>query len=133
MKNVIFVPAPMKSVGKIKKRSVPTGNKKKVLGLFEMNETVLHEEYVPTGMSDCEVDGVQLATDLQTKISELESNGYAIINITPVISGSYTSKYEWSAKMKAGYGFGYGYSYTEGMLIMIQPNKTNSVNQHSTT
>jgi hypothetical protein len=39
-----------------------------------------------------------------------------IVNINPVISGSYAFKSQWSAKFKAGYGYGYGFSYTDGML-----------------
>lgn len=121
MIKTIFVPSTMAPKGKVKKKAIPTGNKKKVLGgLLTVNETVVEQAFVPDGVSDCQIDGVKLAHDLEQKIAELEAAGFSIINITPLISGAYASKYEWSAKMKAGYGYGYGFSYTEGLLIVAR-------------
>ncbi|OES24228.1 hypothetical protein [Alteromonas macleodii] len=119
MHQVFIVPAKMSPKGRMKKKAVPTGKKvKKFFGLVEVNETKVVDEFVPNGQSDCQVDSVALANDLEVKLQELAANGYAIINITPVISGSYAYKAEWSGKFSAGYGYGYGFSYTDGIMIV---------------
>jgi hypothetical protein len=114
-----FVPSSMAHTGKVKKKAVPTGEKKKAFfGMIEVAETKIEEEFVPTGHSDCQVDGVALSLSVENTINQLVANGYSIINIIPIISGAYAYKSEWSAKFKAGYGYGYGFSYTDGMMIV---------------
>lgn len=121
MEQVFIVPSKMMPVGRIRKKSVPTGNAKKVLGgLFSVNETEVHEEFEQTGQSDCQVDTQALALDVETKLQELAAAGFAVINITPIISGAYAYKSEWSARYHAGYGYGYGFSYTAGMMIVAR-------------
>lgn len=127
MNKVFFVPSKMCATGKTKKKAIPTGNSKKMLGgLLSVAETKVVEEFVPTGVSDCQVDSVALAMDLEAKLHELEVNGYVIVNITPIISGSYSYKAEWSAKFSAGYGYGYGFSYTDGMMIIARKQEFHS-------
>ncbi|REL26609.1 hypothetical protein DXX93_08485 [Thalassotalea euphylliae] len=104
--HVFIVRSQMMPVGRIKKKAVPTGNTKKFLKVFDVAETKIEEEFVPTGSSDCQVDDLQLAQDLELKLKELEENNFVVINITPIISGSYSYKAEWSAKFSAGYGYG---------------------------
>ena len=120
MEQVFIVHSKMCPTGKVKKKAVPTGKKKKLLGIISIDETELQEEFVKTGESDCQVDTEALAQDLQIKLQELEVSGYSVINITPIISGSYGFKAEWSAKYSAGYGYGYGFSYTAGMMIIAR-------------
>ena len=121
MNKVFFVPSKMCATGKTNKKAVPTGNSKKVFGgLLSVPETKLVEEFVPTGVSDCQIDNVTLAFDLEAKLHELEVSGYVIVNITPIISGTYAYKAQWSTKFSAGYGDGYGFRYTHGMMIIAR-------------
>ena len=102
------------------KKAIPAGKKKQLFGVVSVDETTAEEKFVQTGISDCQVDSFALAIDVETKINELEASGFVIVNINPVISGSYAFKSECSAKFKAGYGYGYGFSYTDGMLIVAR-------------
>ena len=122
----------MRPTGKVRKTAVPTGKKKKVFyGLISFDEKEVKEEFVKDGVSDCQVDTVALAEDLQMKLEELKKNNYDVINITPIISGSYAFKAEWSAKYSAGYGYGYGFSYTAGMLIIAKKHESKIKNELS--
>jgi hypothetical protein len=49
-----------------------------------------------------EVDGNQLANDIQAAISEMETQGYRLENISPIVSTQYYAK-----------------TYTEGMLAIF--------------
>lgn len=115
MDRVLYVKASFKPVGEYKVKQVPTGEKKKQM--FGEKEIFREEkEWVQTGYSDREVDGIRLAEDLQQAIEKLNSEGYEVISVTPVTSGDYNWKY--SAAAQASYGYGYGFSYTEGLIVV---------------
>jgi hypothetical protein len=125
MNKIFFVPSKMCASEKTKKKAAPTGNSKKVFGgVLSVPDTKRVEEVVPTGVSDCQVDNVTLAFDLEAKLHELKVNGYVIVNITPIISGTYSYNAQWSIKFSAGYGC--GFSYTHGMMIIARKQESYS-------
>ncbi len=86
------------------------------------NTTVRYEErLVKTGVSDSLVDSERLTKDLSTAIEKLNSDGYEVITVTPVISGLYDFvgvKDRISHDDQGGYG--YGYSYTDSLIIVAK-------------
>jgi hypothetical protein len=134
MNKVIYVKAFFKPVGKNVKVQVPTGEKKK--GFLGREKDVMVEEvkWEKTGWSDCEIDGKRLTEDMANAISNLNSEGYELVSVSPVISGNYFYKFNAQGitsskrvlsdteKVSGGasYGFGYGYSYTEGITIIAK-------------
>jgi hypothetical protein len=109
-----FVKAKFKPAGKQVLVDVPTGEKKKGFLGFEKDVTKQEMQFHQTGWSDCEIDGDQLAADVAKETAALNQEGFEVVAVTPVISGTY--KYDWSAV--SHYGYGYGYSYTEGVLLI---------------
>jgi len=79
-------------------------------------------ENLKTGFSDSEIDGGRLTQDLQQAVRQLNNDGYDVVSVTPVASGSYRWKYEQAqgSTYGGGYGYGYGYSYTEGIIFVAQ-------------
>lgn len=83
-------------------------------------------EWVQTGHSDCEIDGEALAKNISKAVSELNSEGYRVVQVTSVISG----RYDWGKEAGVhqefgvegvyGMGYGYGYSYTEVVTIIAE-------------
>ncbi len=59
-----------------------------------------------------EVDGDQLAQDVEDVCNTFIQDGYEIVSITPVISGS--------NNYKNGVGFGYGFGYTSGVVVVAK-------------
>jgi hypothetical protein len=113
---VSFVCARFKPIGSYKKKKFPTGEyRNSFFGQSEIYET--RKVFVQKGMSDTQIDIKQLGFDLQKEITRLNSEGYRVENIQPVISGKY--RYDKGVMgVDGGYGYGYGYSYTEGFLIV---------------
>ena len=73
--------------------------------------------------SDCEIDGKKFSEDINQTISELETEGYEVVSVTPVTSGRYKYDYEApiiNAADRASFGWGYGFSYTEGVNILAR-------------
>jgi len=62
------------------------------------------------GFSDCAVDGVAVAEQLEETINPYLAQGYELFSITPIISGN------WSAAAS------YGYSFTEGIVVVLKTN-----------
>jgi hypothetical protein len=63
-----------------------------------------------------------LVEDMQIAVAELNSDGYEVVNVTPLVSGSYNSamKFSGNPMLGPGYGgagYGYGYSFTKGVVI----------------
>lgn len=112
---IVYVPAKFKPVGEMQTVHVPTGEKKK--GVFGEREVMREEKrWVQTGFSDSEIDGEAFAKDLERAISQLNSEGYEVQAVLPVISGRYKSKVNY--EIHHTYGYGYGYSFTEGAIII---------------
>ena len=123
MNRVVYVKAHTKPVGKTVDEKVPTGEKKK--GMFGGEKDVLKKEqrWLQTGWSDCAIDGTRLASDIEEAVNKLNEEGYKVVSITPVLSGTYDWQYKTHGMGQhggAGYGYGYGYSFTEGMTIIAE-------------
>ena len=122
LNKVVYVPAFFEPVGKNKTIKVPTGEKKK--GLFSGEKDVTRKEiqWEQTGWSDCRVDDERLANDLKEIVVALNNEGYEIVSVTPVTSGSYDWKYQVKTGGSGnngygGYGYGYGYSFTSSLIV----------------
>lgn len=123
----VFVEAPMKKLMEHVTKQVPTGELKK--GFFGGDKRLFKEDRVlqVTGISNCEVDGDELATQVNLVLAELVRNGYEPITVIPITSGAYNYKdvegqrsmYE-NREAIVGGGWGYGYSYTEGVLLVAK-------------
>ena len=133
MNKVVLVKSYFVALGKEITVKVPTGEKKK--GFFGEKEiTRKDKQWKQTGWSDCDIDSERLVLDLELVINTLNSDGYKIQSITPVISGSYNYKYQAqgissSARFignteavsgGASYGYGYGYSYTNSLIVVAE-------------
>lgn len=72
------------------------------------------------------VDGARFATDTENVLNQLESEGYDIVSITPVISGRYNwQKYDSGGSAATGARSSatcasWGYSMTDGVMITAQ-------------
>lgn len=122
MNKVVYVPAFFEAVGKNKVVKVPTGEKKKGFFGGEKEITEKETQWVQTGWSDCYIDNERLARDLEETVSGLNDQGYEVVSVTPVTSGSYNFKYDarsggFEGKGYGGYGYGYGYSYTSSLIV----------------
>lgn len=122
MNKVVYVPAFFEPVGKNKTVKVATGEKKKGFFGGEKDVTRKETQWEQTGWSDCRIDGERLANDLAEIVSSLNSEGYEIVSVTPVTSGSYNWKYElesggYQNSGYGGYGYGYGYSFTNSLIV----------------
>ncbi|ODP96997.1 hypothetical protein BGL48_15610 [Salinivibrio sp. SS3] len=122
MNKVVYVPAFFEPVGKNKTVKVSTGEKKKGFFGGEKGVTRKETQWEQTGWSDCRIDGERLANDLAEIVSGLNSEGYEIVSVTPVTSGSYDWKYElksggYQSSGYGGYGYGYGYSFTNSLIV----------------
>jgi len=123
---VVYVRAKFKETGKYEDVETPTGEFKKGFFGGEKEITKKVKQWIPTGVSDKEIDGVALATDISKAIAELNEEGYIVSAISNVLSGNYSWRYEEAGKNLlnnaplggGGYGYGYGYSYTEGVIII---------------
>lgn len=123
MNKVIFVEAPFKSILDELSVSVPTGEIKK--GFFGREKEVARKErkVIQTGVSNSKIDGIALGIAIDQAVSSLNQDGYEIVSITPVTSGSYDFR-EISSSMATGQpiieggGYGYGFSFTSGVLLL---------------
>ena len=126
MNKTIYINSYFKAVGENVAVQVPTGEKKK--GIFGGEKDILRTEqrWEQTGYSDCEIDGLRLANEINEAIQNLNSEGYVVASITPVTSGRYNYEYKANGSRNdnhcagGGFGYGYGYSITEGMVIVGQ-------------
>lgn len=107
LNKVSYIRARFKEIGDEVRVSVPTGEMEKG---FLGSKPVMREEvrWNPTGVSDCLVDGLRLAKDIQDEVEALNNIGYEVVTLQPTISGTYFG----------GSDMGYGFSYTEGVTII---------------
>lgn len=121
---VLFVPACFGAMRETRKVHVPTGEKKRLLGmkLFEYDQTVQKTVEVEGKRSDCVIDGAALARDLEAQLDALEAEGFEVRQVIGVSSGAHHHEIKEHAGTKQGspwgYGYGYGFSYTEGVLVV---------------
>jgi len=95
---------------------VETGEVKKTLLSGSVPITKIVTTRKQTGQSDCEIDSQRLSEDIEKYSNQLANEGYDIISILPVISGSW--RHNTNLSGSAGWGYGYGYSYTDGVTIV---------------
>lgn len=128
----VFIAADFANKRNLAKVKVETGETKKNLFGKDKPVTKKINKYVDTNKkSDSLIDGASLANNMNLKMKELSEEGYEIISITPVESGSYNANHKMGSISSSkrifseteavsgstGYGYGYGYSYTEGIII----------------
>ena len=124
LNKIIHIPAFFEPIGKDKTVKVATGEKKK--GFFGGEKDVTRKEtkWEQTGWSDCMVDSLRLADDLASAVKTLNNDGYEVVSVTSVTSGSYDWSYKTGTQGEGGYGYGYGYgySYTNSLIITARKN-----------
>lgn len=100
----------------------------------EKQVTTKQTRWEQTGWSDCEIDGELFSQKIAEAIQNLNSKGYTIVNLLPIISGSYNYHFQAEGirserrilseteKVSGGasFGYGYGYSFTEGVTIIAK-------------
>ncbi|MCI6153186.1 MAG: hypothetical protein MR673_08695 [Fusobacterium perfoetens] len=134
MEKVVYVKAKFRPIGEYRISHEPTGRFEK--GLFGKQKEIFEEKkvWVTTGYSDCLIDGELLTDDINRAITKLNNEGYEIVSITPITSGSYRYQYDAgnitsskrilheteAVRGTSGYGFGYGFSYTESVIILAR-------------
>lgn len=67
-------------------------------------------EKVLSGYSDSKIDGQRLSEDIQKAIDTLNKDGYEVVCVSEVISGSFG----WTGHKR------YGYSYPDGVNIIAK-------------
>ncbi|MEL7312369.1 MAG: hypothetical protein AAFN07_12705 [Pseudomonadota bacterium] len=127
MNKAVYVKAHFKPLMKMQSVKVPTGEVKKGLFGGKKEVTRKEEQLVATDeFSDCSIDGERLTADINQAIATLNGEGYEVVSITPVTSGSYQYRYnteKWVSQSGGwgwGYGYGYGFSMTEGVTILAR-------------
>lgn len=131
MDKIVFVKAKFRPIGRNVTVKVPTGETKRGLLGGTKQVTRKEQQWQQTGWSDCEIDSERLAEDLQEAVSQLNSDGFEVMSVTPVASGGYNFSFKADAISSsprltrqteavhggASYGYGYGFSYTESLLV----------------
>lgn len=127
MNKVVYLEAPFKPIFEERSVSVPTGETKKGLFGGEKEVTRTERRMVETGVSDSRIDGEALSRTISQVISELNTDGYEVISITPITSGSYayeeissSARFTRETESINGGGYGYGYSFTSGVLLLAR-------------
>jgi len=122
----VFVKSTFIEVGEYRSIDVPTGQTKKNMFGKEVPITRQEQQYFVTGKSDCKVDGVQLARDTNMAVLDLESKGFRVVSITPIVSGHWNASNGNVTKVEGMIidrdvktdWFAYGFSYTAGVMII---------------
>jgi hypothetical protein len=117
MNKVVYVPTLFTDRGNYETVKVPTGETEK--GLFGRERDVMREEeqFVKTGVSDCDVNGKRLAEDVANAVALLNHEGYEVVAITPITTGRHHSEVLREFAHGIEGGLGYGYSFTKGVII----------------
>ena len=126
----VWVQANFKELGKWITKQVQVGTEIRIVekGFFNKKQVqeeipVLEDKQVweVVTISDKEIDGERLSSDIEQAVAKLQSEGYEVSCIVPVISGQYNYNFEApviNAGSRASYGWGYGFSFTEGVTIV---------------
>lgn len=121
MIKTVWVDAFFQKKGRWEEYEEATGETKKGLFGGEKPVTVKKKRWVELNeWSDEKIDGNRLTRDLEKALNQLESEGFEVMNITPVLSG----KYSWTGYSRSGAGSGaadtcasWGFSITEGVVV----------------
>lgn len=119
---VIHVPAYFEPIYEDKKVKVGTGETKKTIFGGEKEITRKEVQRVQTGWSESHIDTERLASELDYEVGKLNKEGYEVVSVTPITSGTYAYKYDMKSGGKdnhgyGGYGYGYGYSFTASLIV----------------
>jgi hypothetical protein len=117
MNKVVYLPACFCVEGRYETVEVPTGKTEPGLFGFERNITREEQRFVKTGVSDCDIDATRLANDLARAVADLNTQGYEVVTVTPIISGNHYSEAQHGLVGEIRAGLGYGYSFTKGLIV----------------
>lgn len=125
MIKTVWVEAYNQQKGRWEEYEEPTGEVKKGIFGGEKPVTVTKKRwvYIQNQYYDHLIDGPRLTRDLEEALNKLESTGFTIVSVNPVISG----RYSWEGYSKSGpaspsadTAVSWGYSLTEGMTIVAR-------------
>ena len=124
MNKVVHIQAYFMPEYEDKKVKVATGETRKTIFGGEKEVTRKEIQRVQKGWSETFIDTERLASDLDTQVKKLNDDGYEVVSVTPITSGTYSFKYDVSSGGNSnngyggyGYGYGYGYSYTASLIV----------------
>lgn len=124
---IIFIQAPFEKTFEEIEIDIPTGEIKKTFWGSSKEVTRKELKLVPTGVSDSKIDGKALSIEIEKAIADLNKDGFELVSITPISSGTYSYSNISSSvrvelggrtEMMDGGGWGYGFSYTSGVLLL---------------
>ncbi len=113
MNKVVHIPAYWAELGENRSKKTPTGEKAKNHWGLVTKVYVEETEWVKTGISDCRIDSLRLSKDLANAIETLNNDGYEVVTVTPITSGTYDK----GIFMIGDGSYGYGYSYTNSLIV----------------
>ncbi|WP_051303511.1 hypothetical protein [Psychromonas aquimarina] len=109
MDKIVLVPAYLGHELKSKTLKIPTGQ---LHADGELSSTIEETIWLETKyQSDCQVDSKRLSQDLSDVVAQLNKEGFEVVSIVPVTSGSH------HASTVLDGGFGYGFSYTDSLIV----------------
>ncbi len=112
MDKIVLVPAYLGHELKSKTLKIPTGPLHADQAGGEQSSTIEETIWLETKyQSDCQVDSKRLSQDLSDVTAQLNSDGFEVVSIVPVTSGSH------HASTVLDGGFGYGFSYTDSLIV----------------
>jgi len=110
MNKVVYVPAHKAPLFKTVVKKEFTGETKTDIFGREIKLTRGVSKKVLSGYSDSKIDGQGLSEDIQKAVDTLNKDGYEVVCVSEVISGSH----DWGGHNH------YGYSYTDGVNIIAK-------------
>ena len=117
----VWVDAYFQKKGRWEEYEEATGETKKGFFGGEKAVTVKKRRWVVLNEdSEDSIDGARLSRDTEKVLNQLESEGFDVLNITPVISGQYSwTRYDKSTPQSgaADTCASWGYSVTEGVMV----------------
>lgn len=123
MIKTVWIDAYFKKKGRWETYEEDTGDIKKGLFGGEKPVVVKKKRWIELDeYRDDIINGAELSRNTEKVLNQLESEGFDVLSITPVISGSYG----WQPYSKSvGIGSAdtcasYGYSYTEGFIVIAK-------------
>ena len=121
MIKTVWIPAYFNKNGRWEEYEEPTGEMKKNLFGKEVAVTAKKKRWVELdSYVDDRIDGGRLARDTETVLNQIESAGYEVLTITPVLSGrSDVIPYAQHTVSRGGVDTcaSWGFSVTEGVMV----------------
>lgn len=122
MIKTVWIDAQFQKKGRWEEYEEATGETKKGFFGGEKAVTIKNKRWVELDeYSENRIDGARLSEDTNKILNQLQSEGFEVLSITPVISGEYSwTGYSKSAGASAGAAStcaSWGYSFTEGVMV----------------